>query len=271
MARTTLKYSAGIQVGEYHAAPRDQLTAALQKIVSKAKEETGGRWEVTTVSSSSSSSSSSSPRGDSGSTELPGWRQPGRLVGAQPLQVLLQPVHSRAPSSIQDLLAQILAGQSSQQQQLSSQQQQLAGQQQQLAALARPRVSNGASSIILLALSRQSLSTTSCDWDSKPEAAQALSYLEQATGAGIGILEPLLNGAVTRRNNLHHPGTLEVLDQEVQDLKLLLPGLRPQLKDEAFVLDHYEAFRALIISQVSTWLEDVLDPSLVGHSLSSNA
>jgi len=216
---TVLQYYAEILVGQHSTAPDTPLQAALQEGLQEVKKELGGNWEVASVSSSDSSSSISLGIGTS-SVEVPGWREPGRLVGSQPLHVHIHAV-GKEPS-IKDVVEQLV-------------EQQRQGQQK-FAKLAGPRVSNCATSIVLLALQRQHFGTSTCDWASKPEAAGFLQQVQQATGVATTVLEQQLNSLVARRHSQHHPATPEALDQEVEDLAEILPDLKSSLRWECWVL-----------------------------------
>jgi len=224
---TVLQYYAEILVGQHSTAPDTPLHAALQEGLQEVKMELGGNWEVASVSSSDSSSSSSLGIGSS-SVEVPGWREPGRLVGSQPLHVHIHAV-GKEPS-IKDVVEQLVEQQRQDQ--------------HKFAKLAGPRVSNCATSIVLLALQRQHFGTSTCDWASKPEAAGFLQQVQQATGVATTVLEQQLHSLVARRHSQHHPATPEALDQEVEDLAEFLPDLKSSLRWECWVLDNYKIFKS---------------------------
>ena len=227
------------------AQPSDTLPAAISSVLQQAEKNLGFQAGTLEVSSVSSSRSSSSSRGASTAAvevqtlPLQQWAPgAGRLVGTQLWPEVLAREKEEEGGELKGLLGKLLHGQQVQQQQLSTQQ-------QQLSTLAKPRVSNAAASILLLALGQQRFTTTTTDYAANllADPTSPVHILAQEEHLDPKDLAIQVDRLVERRNALHHPGNLHALDVEVLELGPL-PHLRG-MKWECWLLERYQRVKEL--------------------------
>ena len=154
------------------------------------------------------------------------WQHSSQRTGSQPLTIVVG--HSQTlVSQMQDLFKRAEATEAT------------------LAVISRPRVSNIAAQILLVAAGKADLRESTCDWFSQLGSANAaivkLSY-DMSIRAEKLVAEA--DRIITRRNSSIHFNSVASLDAEVEEVsKLISPALEKVCYWECWVVTRYTAIK----------------------------